>query len=286
MHKNYHFWWQMVLSSLTPFQKAFSTSLVVSPYTVSFHKQNGRIAVASKPLVLRKGPIRLSWSGYLSERSINGAPVRIAGFNLYESSDLAIVLTDVDGKKCQTKITGYDVFGQSLTLDPGRNVKPGYYTLQVFTNGKMASYYDGARTFQNYRFAVTKTPQQPFIMMFEKSNDKNREYSDVSLYRDKPLDFQMDIGGGYLHWGFANLEASIIWFDVELESITQPGYIARGDIGIRNLVKYWEGVEEHLEDWFYPHYPPGKYRLRVVATNPETHTEYKSEPFERVVEIK
>lgn len=262
-----------------------ATPIMPGPYTVSFHKQNGRVAVASKPLVLTKGPIRLSWSGYLPQRSINGAPVMITGYNLYESNNLTIVLIDVEGKKHQTKITKYDPFGRSLTFDPGRSIKPGYYTLQIFTGGKLVSYYDGTSAFQNYRFAVTKTPQQPFIMIFERSDDKNQEYADVSLHRDKSLAFEKDTGGGNIYWGFANLKTSMLWFDVELESITQPGYIKRIGIWTRDWSKYWEGVEEQLGDWFYPSYPPGKYRLRVVVTNPDTHEEYKSEPFERVVEI-
>ena len=263
-----------------------TTPIVPGPYAVSFRKKNGRMATASKPVVLTKGPIRLSWSGYLPQRSINGAPVAITGYNLYESSNLAIGLIDAEGKRYQTKIIKYDPFGQTLTFDPGRNIKPGYYTLQIFTNGKLASYYDGTWAFQNYRFAVTKTSQQPFIMMFERSNDKNQEYADVYSYRDKPLAFQKGIGVGFLYWGFANLKTSTLWFDVELESITQPGYVKRTDIGIRNLSTYPEGVEWTIGDPFYPNYPPGKYRMRVVVTNPETHEEYKSEPFERVVEIR
>lgn len=263
-----------------------TTPIVPGPYAVSLRKKNGRTATTSKPLVLTKGPIRLSWSGSLPQRSINGAPVTITGYNLYESNNLAIVLIDTEGKKHQTKITKYDRFGQSLTFDPGRNIKPGYYTLQIFAGGKLVSYYDGTWAFQNYRFAVTKTAQQPFIMLFERSDNKNQEYADVSLYRDKPLVFEKDKGGGSVYWGFANLTTSRLWFDVELESITQPGYMKRTAIWTRDWSKYWEGVEEQLWDWFYPNYPPGKYRLRVVVTNPETHEEYKSEPFERVVEIK
>ncbi|ACT95840.1 hypothetical protein Dfer_4639 [Dyadobacter fermentans DSM 18053] len=260
--------------------------IVPGPYNISFHKQNGRMATASKPLILDKGSIRLTWTGYLLERSINGAPVKITGFNLYESSNLAITLTDADGKTYQTKLTGYDPFGQSVTLHPDRSIRAGYYTLQVLTNGKLASYYDGARTFQNYRFAVTKTPQQPFIMMFEGADIKHHEYSDVFLYRDKPLTFEKERAAGYMMWGFANRKTSILWFDVEMESITQPGYVSRKYIGVRNLVKYQEGVEEQLEDQAYLNCPPGKYRMRVVVTNPETREEYKSEPFERVVEIR
>ncbi len=263
-----------------------TTPIVPGPYAVSFRKRNGRMATASRPLVLTKGPIRLSWSGYLPQRSINGAPVTITGYNLYESSNLAIVLIDTEGKKHQTKITKYDPFGQSLTFDPGRNIKPGYYTLQIFTNGKLASYYDGTWAFQNYRFAVTKTSHQPFIMIFEGSNDKNQEYADVYEYREKPVTFKKEVETGDLHWGFANLTTSMLWFDVELESITQPGYVKRTDIWIRNLSTYQEGAECMLGDAFYPNYPPGKYRMRVVVTNRETHEEYKSEPFERVVEIK
>lgn len=263
-----------------------SFAVLPGPYTVSFHKQNGRVAIAAQPLVLAKGPIRLSWSGYLPQRSVNGAPVTITGYNLYESSNLAIVLTDTEGKKHQTKITKYDPFGQSLTFDPGRNIKPGYYTLQILTNGKLASYYSGTWLFQNYRFAVTKTAQHPFIMMFERSDDKNQEYADVSLYRDKPLAFQKDIGGGYIYWGFANLKTSMLWFDVELESITQPGYVKRTIIWDRYLSTYQEGAERMLGDAFYPNYPPGKYHMRIIVTRPETGEEYKSEPFERVVEIK
>lgn len=263
-----------------------ATPIVPGPYAVSFRKKNGRMATASKPLMLTKGPIRLSWSGYLPQRSINGAPVTITGYNLYESSNLAIVLTDTEGKKHQTKITKYDPFGQSLTFDPGRNIKPGYYTLQILTNGKLASYYSGTWLFQNYRFAVTKTAQHPFIMMFERSDDKNQEYADVSLYRDKPLAFQKDIGGGYIYWGFANLKTSMLWFDVELESITQPGYVKRTIIWDRYLSTYQEGAERMLGDAFYPNYPPGKYHMRIIVTRPETGEEYKSEPFERVVEIK
>lgn len=263
-----------------------SFAVLPGPYTVSLHKQNGRVAVAEQPLVLTKGPIRLSWSGYVPQRSINGAPVTISGYNLYESNNLAIVLIDTDGKKHQTKITKYDPFGQSLTFDPGRNIKPGYYTLQIFTNGKLASYYSGTWLFQNYRFAVTKTAQQPFIMIFERSNDKNQEYADVYEYREKPVTFEKEVETGDLRWGFANLKTSMLWFDVELESITQPGYIKRTIIWDKYLSKYQEGVEWMLGDAFYPNYPPGKYRLRVVVINPETHEEYKSEPFERVVEIR
>lgn len=260
--------------------------VVPGPYTISLHKQNGRVAIASQALTLTKGPIRLSWSGYLVERSINGAPVRLTGFNLYESSNLAVELTDGDGKKYQTKIMGYEPFGRNLTFDPGRSIKPGYFTLQVFTNGKLASYYDGTRTFQNYRFAVTRTPQQPFIMMFEKSNDKYSEYSDVFSYRDKPLTFEKGIGSGELQWGFENDKTSRLWFDVEMESLTQSGYVKRTDIWPRDFSTYSEGDQWTLGGIFSPNYPPGKYRMRVVVTNPETHEEYKSEPFERVVEIR
>lgn len=263
-----------------------TTPIVPGPYTVSFRKKNGRMATASKPVVLTKGPIRLSWSGYLPQRSINGAPVTITGYNLYESNNLAIVLIDTEGKKHQTKITKYDRFGQSLTFDPGRNIKPAYYTLQIFTNGKLVSYYDGTWAFQNYRFAVTKTAQQPFIMIFERANDKKQEYDDVYQYREKPVTFKGDVETGDLRWGFANLTTSRLWFDVELESVTQPGYVKRTDIWTRDLRTYAEGDEWLLADAFYPSYPPGKYRLRVVVTNPDTHEEYKSEPFERLIEIR
>lgn len=257
-------------------------------YDLSIVKPNGRTATADQSLIFTKGPIQLNDRGFLNQRSINGNKVTTYGFNLFESSDISILLIDSKGIKYRPQITGYNPFGLEISFDPGKDILPGYYTLQVFEKGKLVSYYDGSKTYQNYRFAVTTTVKQPFIKVL--GNLSGREFADVYTNPDQPLIMKTPQGQtapiADLVIGLAHVDWTKYNFFAELSSLDKSGTVIKVPFGVGGYELYPDRIEAQVSSiFFFSNTPPGKYSFRVVVSNPGTGETNKSEPFERVIEI-
>lgn len=103
-------------------------------YTIELIKPNGRRAVLPQPLRVVRGPLEAYFDN--TYPLTVGKPATILVANLRSSDQPSLVFRSLGQSPISIQPTGFGTNQPSIELGPIRGLKPGYYYVELLSNGK------------------------------------------------------------------------------------------------------------------------------------------------------
>lgn len=233
-------------------------------YTAELVKENGRKALISQPLIVKRGAPRLLYPNSTIFASLQNDTVAIGGINLFADERITVLITDSERRQMTVKPVQYDVDGHRLRFLLPTSLPAGYHALQLMKDGKPLSGYS--------RFIIIKETDQPYITSIETYVFDPTNTSDLILERNRQYSF------GFGYYCGKNMQ-------IVLTSLTAPARELLVDPAIpATLCTSGYGIPSFT---LPTSIPPGRYRLSLrYTTYLTTNRLVESEPFEKIIEVR
>lgn len=240
------------------------SSLKPGAYTAKLVKENGRTALISQPLIVKRGSPRLLYPTSNIVARLQMDTVAIGGANLFADERITVLITDSERHQISVKPVQYDVDGHWLRFLLPTALSAGYHALQLVKDGKALSGYN--------RLIVTKETDQPYITGIETYVFDPTNTNDLILERNRQYNF------GFGYYCGKNMQ-------IKLTSLTVPDRELVVDPVIpATLCTSGYGTPSFM----LPNAVlPGRYRLSLrYTTYLTTSRVLESEPFEKIIEVR
>lgn len=240
------------------------SNLKPGEYTAELVKENGRKALISQPLIVKRGTPRLLYPNSNVVTNLQKDTVAIGGANLFTDQRIDVLITDSERRQTSVKPVQYDVDGHWLRFLLPASVPAGYHALQLVKDGKPLPGYN--------RLIVIKESDQPYITGIETYVFDPTNTNDLILERNRPYNF------GFGYYCGKNMQIKLI-------SLTDPARDLLVDPVIpASLCTSGYGTPSFI---LLNAVPPGRYRLSFRYTTVLTTSRVvESEPFEKIIEVR
>jgi hypothetical protein len=233
-------------------------------YTVELTKENGRKALISQSLIVKRGPSRLLYPGGNIIRMRLTDTLSVSGVNLFANKNIDVLITDSEQRQFRVKPIRFDDNGNWVQFLAPTSLPAGYHALQLVEDGKPLSGYS--------RLVIINATDQPFITGLETYVFDPVSTTDLRLDRNRQYRFTF---GYYCGKNMQILFKPLTAPDREVTvDPVIPGSLCQSGYGTPSFT-----LPNSIA--------PGRYRLVLRYTTYITSNRtVESEPFERVIEVR
>jgi len=237
-------------------------AVVPGEYTVQVQDGAGRVLTVPQTLTVKQGTPSSNVNHLFGYQTVAGTPFQIGGINLFEGS-FDVVFRKATGEELRPALSNFSPLGNQVTVTPGPEVTPGYYTLQLRRNGQPETC---------RRLSVLKNKFQPYVGIIYFAG--NTVDMGQGCLRDEPLTPARGQRATIFYSGSDRLAT------LKLTPVTSPGP------PVLIPVTPYDGNEQPPFFTIPPSVPAGRYHLMLQVKDLVTGEWLDSEPLERVVEIR